>query len=253
MRFDVITIFPDFFRDFLSFGILSRAIKKGIIEVKIHNLRDYSRDKHKKVDHKPYGEETGMILMPEPVFNAVENIRLQESSLVILLSPQGKLFNQELALKLSKFSQIVLICGRYEGVDERIKEHLIDEEISIGDYILSGGEIPAMVIIDTVSRLIPGVVGKEESLRKDSFFSKILDYPRYTKPRNFRGFLVPEILLSGDHKRIKEWQKEKAIENTLKKRPELLEKMELTEEQKNIIKKIKTQINFEKRLKNERN
>ncbi len=240
MRFDVITIFPDFFRNFLSFGILGRAIKRGIIEVKIHNLRDYSTDRHKKVDDKPYGEETGMILMPEPVFNAVESIKIEGSSLTILLSPQGKLFNQEIAVKLSNFSQIILICGRYEGVDERIKEHLIDEEISIGDYVLSGGEIPAMVIIDTVSRLIPGVVGKEESLRKDSFFSNILDYPRYTRPRNFRGFLVPEILLSGDHEKIKKWQKEKAIENTLKKRPDLLTKMELTEEQKSIIKKNKT-------------
>lgn len=249
MRFDVITIFPGFFRDFLSFGILSRAIKKGIIEVNIHNLRDYTTDKHKKVDHKPYGEETGMILMPEPVFNAVESIRISDSSLTVLLSPQGKLFNQELALRLSKLSQLILICGRYEGVDERIKEHLIDEEISIGDYVLSGGEIPAMVIIDSVARLIPGVVGKEESLKKDSFFSKILDYPRYTKPRNFRGFLVPEILLSGDHEKIRKWQMEKAIENTLKKRPELLEKLELTEEQKNIIKKIKTQIKFNAEVK----
>ncbi len=240
MRFDVITIFPDFFRDFLNFGILGRALKKGIIEVKIHNLRDYSTDKHRKVDDKPYGEETGMILMPEPVFNAVELIKTGNSSLTILLSPQGTLFNQEIAVRLSKFSQIILICGRYEGVDERIKEHLIDEEISIGDYILSGGEIPAMVVIEAVARLIPGVVGKEESIRKDSFFSGILDYPRYTKPRDFRGFLVPEILLSGDHEKIRKWQKDKAIENTLKKRPDLLERIELTEEQKSIIKKIKT-------------
>ena len=241
MRFDVITIFPDLFRDFLSFGIIGRAIKRGIIEVKVHNLRDYTKDKHRKVDDKPYGEETGMILMPEPVFNAVENVKLNDNSWVILLSPQGKIFNQEIAFKFSKFSQIILICGRYEGVDERIKEHLINEEISIGDYIVSGGEVPAMVIIDAVARLIPGVVGKEESLQKDSFFSKILDYPRYTRPRNFRGFLVPDVLLSGDHERIKKWQKEKAIENTLKKRPDLLEKFELTEEQKNIIKKIKGQ------------
>jgi len=239
MRFDVITIFPDLFKDFLSFGIIGRAIKKGIIEVRVHNLRDYTKDKHRKVDDKPYGEETGMILMPEPVFNAVENVKVNENSWVILLSPQGKLFNQEIAFKFSKFSQIILICGRYEGVDERIKEHLIDEEISIGDYIVSGGEIPAMVIIDAVSRLVPGVVGKEESLKKDSFFSKILDYPRYTRPRNFRGLLVPDILLSGDHEKIKKWQKEKAIENTLRKRPDLLEKFELTEEQKSIIKKIK--------------
>lgn len=240
MRFDIITIFPDLFRDFLNFGILRRALKKGIIEVNIHNLRDYSTDKHRKVDDKPYGEETGMILMPEPVFNAVEGIKAGNSSLTILLSPQGTLFNQEIAVRLSKFSQIILICGRYEGVDERIKEHLIEEEISIGDYILSGGEIPAMVVIEAVSRLIPGVVGKEESIRKDSFLSGILDYPRYTKPRNFRGFLVPEILLSGDHEKIKKWQKDKAIENTLKKRPELLERIELTEEQKSIINKIKT-------------
>lgn len=241
MRFDVITIFPDFFREFLTFGVLGRAIKRGIIEVKIHNLRDYSRDKHKKVDDKPFGEETGMILMPEPVFNAVESIKIKDNSLTILLSPQGKLFNQELALRFSKYSQIILICGRYEGVDERIKEHLMDCEISIGDYVLSGGEIPAMVIIDTVSRLIPGVVGKKESILKDSFLSRILDYPRYTKPRNFRGLLVPEILLSGNHEKIKKWQKEKAIENTLKKRPDLLEKIELTEEEKSIINKIKTQ------------
>lgn len=240
MRFDVITIFPDFFRDFLNFGILRRALEKRIIEVNVHNLRDYSTDKHRKVDDKPYGEETGMILMPEPVFNAVERIKAGNSSLTILLSPQGMLFNQEVAIRLSKYSQIILICGRYEGVDERIKEHLIEEEISIGDYILSGGEIPAMVVIEAVSRLIPGVVGKEESIRKNSFLSGILDYPRYTKPRNFRGFLVPEILLSGDHEKIKKWQKDKAIENTLKKRPELLERIELTEEQKSIIKKIKT-------------
>ncbi len=240
MRFDVVTIFPDFFRDFLSFGVLGRALKRGIIEIKIHNLRDYSTDKHKKVDDKPYGEETGMVLMPEPVFNAVENVKIKNSSLVILLSPQGKLFNQEIALRLSTFSQIILICGRYEGVDERIREYLIDEEISIGDYVLSGGEIPAMVIIDAVSRLIPGVVGKEESIRKDSFFSEILDYPRYTRPRNFRGFMVPEVLLSGNHEKIKKWQEEKAIENTLKKRPDLLGKIRLTEEQKSIIKKIKT-------------
>ncbi|MGQ9618741.1 MAG: tRNA (guanosine(37)-N1)-methyltransferase TrmD [Candidatus Aminicenantia bacterium] len=239
MRFDIVTIFPDFFRDFLSFGILFRAIKKGILEVHIHNLRDYSTDKHKKIDDKPYGEESGMILMPEPLFRAVEAIKINDKSLTVLLSPQGKIFNQEYAIKLSGDSQIILICGRYEGVDERVREHLIDDEISIGDYILSGGEIPAMVIIDAVARLLPGVVGKEESLRKDSFFSKFLDHPRYTKPRDFRGLLVPEILLSGNHKEIRKWQKEKSIENTLKRRPDLIKKITLTEEEKSIIKKFK--------------
>ncbi len=247
MKFDVITIFPDFFREFLLFGVIARAAKRGLIEIKIHNLRDFATNKHRKVDDKPFGEETGMILMPEPVFNVVESIKIKENSLTVLLSPQGKLFNQDFALRLTKYSQLILICGRYEGVDERIREHLVDEEISIGDYVLSGGEIPAMVIIDAVARLIPGVVGKGESLKKDSFFSKILDYPRYTRPRNFRGHMVPEILVSGDHKKIKKWQKEKAIENTLKRRPELLKGLSLTEEEKNIIKKIMDEFDEEVR------
>lgn len=223
MKFDVLTIFPEFFLPFLSHSILKRAIEKGLIVVNLHNLRTWTDDKRRTVDDKPFGGGPGMVLMPEPIFKAVESIR-KKTSRVILLSPQGKLFNQEYAKKLLNFSHLILICGHYEGVDERIRQALIDEEISIGDYILTGGEIAAMVIIDAVSRLIPGVLGNKEANRWESFQNHLLEYPQYTRPAEFRGMKVPQVLLSGNHEKIAKWRFEQALERTKRLRPDLYEK-----------------------------
>lgn len=229
MIFHVLTIFPDFFRGPLDYGVLARARKAGIIEVRIHNLRDFTHDRHRTVDDRPYGGGEGMVLKPEPIFEAVETIWPQRGpgKRVILLSAQGRLFTQKMARELSRYEEIMLICGRYEGVDERVAEHLADDEVSVGDYVLSGGELAAAIIIDVVARLLPGVLGNAASALEESFSREgsepaILDFPHYTRPAEFRGWKVPEVLLSGHHAEIRRWRQRAALEKTLRLRPDLL-------------------------------
>lgn len=231
MTFHVLTIFPEFFRGPLGHGVVARAAEAGLIRVCIHNLRDWTTDKHRTVDDRPFGGGEGMVLKPEPIFRAVETIwpERQPGQRVILLTPQGKLFNQAVARRLSQERELLLICGRYEGVDERVAEHLADEELSIGDYVLSGGELAACVVIDAVARLIPGVLGNQDSTAQESFTAPgdelgILDYPQYTRPAEFRGWKVPEVLLSGNHEEIRRWRRQAALEKTARLRPELLQK-----------------------------
>ena len=227
MLIDIITIFPEVCKPYLDSSILGIAQEKGKLEIHLHNLRDYTLDKHRKVDDRPFGGGPGMILTPEPVFRAVEAIKQtadgrRQTAKVILLTPQGKTLNQKLAEKLSKRKHLILICGRYEGVDERVRESLVDEEISIGDYILSGGELAALVLTDSLARLLPGVLGHKDSNVRESFSNNLLEYPQYTRPADFRGLRVPQVLLSGDHKKIEEWRKHQAVKITKKKRPDLL-------------------------------
>jgi len=247
MRIDVITIFPEIFDGFINTSIIGRAQKKGYINLKIHNLRDYATNKHKTVDDKPFGGGPGMVLKPEPIYNAIKKFLKKKSEKeIIFLSPQGELFTQEMAKKLSSKKHLIFLCGRYEGVDERIMK-FVDREISIGDYVLTGGEIPAMVVIDAVARLIPGVVKEKDSVICDSFFDGLLDYPHYTRPRIFRKMKVPEVLLSGNHSEIRKWRLKQSLKNTLLKRKDLLEKKKLTEEEKSILKEIKQELKKEKK------
>ncbi|RKY83112.1 tRNA (guanosine(37)-N1)-methyltransferase TrmD [candidate division KSB1 bacterium] len=225
MRIDIISSIPEIFDSFLLKGIVGRAVSNGIVEVVIHNLRDYTDDPHLSIDDYPFGGGPGMVLKPEPIFKAVESIKNDIGSpdvKVIFLTPQGEVFNQQKANELSKMENIILLCGRYKGVDERVREALVDEEISIGDYVLSGGEIPALVLIDSIIRLIPGVMGNYDSAKSDSFQNDYLDYPHYTRPENFRGMTVPDILLSGNHAKIDEWRKKKSLERTLRRRKDLI-------------------------------
>ncbi len=225
LRIDVITIFPDVFEPYLSEGMIGIARRKGLLETHIHNLRDYATDRHRSVDDRPYGGGPGMVLMPAPVFAAVEDIEANVGGRGrrILLSPQGRVFNQTFAAELSREQRLLLISGRYEGFDERIRVGLGAEELSIGDYVLTGGELPAMVVIDAVARLIPGVLGDEESARLDSFADgHTLDYPQYTRPAEFRGMRVPEVLLSGNHQAIAEWRREQGRQRTKERRPDIL-------------------------------
>ncbi|MFZ3085743.1 MAG: tRNA (guanosine(37)-N1)-methyltransferase TrmD [Candidatus Hydromicrobium sp.] len=230
LKIDVVTIFPDMFDNIIEFGVLKEAFKKNICQLNIYNLRDFSNYKHGRVDDRPYGGGPGMVLMPEPIDNAItfikkkNKIKKKEKQKTILLSPRGEKLNQNKLKYLSNLENIILICGRYEGVDQRVIDSLIDSEISIGDYVLTGGEIPAMVIIDGAIRLLPGVVGKEESLKSESFEDNLLDYPQYTRPPVFKGMDVPKILLSGNHKDIQKWRKEKSLEITRIKRPDLIDK-----------------------------
>lgn len=227
MKIDIITLFPEMFGGPLGTSMVKKAKDGGLVKIKIHNLRKWTKDKHKTVDNRPFGGGKGMILMIEPVFEALKEISQKgksQKSKIILLSPQGKPFAQKKAESLVKLDHLVLIAGHYEGFDERIREHLIDEEISIGDYVLTGGEIPAMVIVDSIVRLIPGVL--EKQAKENESFSKkgLLDYPQYTRPADYKGWLVPEVLLSGNHKDIEKWRKEKSEENTKKKRPDIIKK-----------------------------
>jgi tRNA (guanine37-N1)-methyltransferase len=235
MRFDIITIFPEMFSGIFSAGVAKRALEKGLLEVCIHDLRVYTHDKHKQVDDRPYGGGEGMVLKPEPIFEAVEAVRKNKRSRVYLLSPQGIRFDSGLARKLSPVPQVILICGRYEGVDERIVRYLVDDEISIGDYVLTGGEPAAWVVVDAVSRFIPGVVGKGESVRQDSFFDGLLDFPHFTRPRDFRGFKVPQVLFSGNHAKISDWRRRKALEKTMTLRPDLFAKKKMAPEERIIL------------------
>jgi tRNA (guanine37-N1)-methyltransferase len=279
MKIDILTIFPDFFRGPLDYGIVRRARETGLVEISIHDLRAFTRDKHRTVDDRPFGGGEGMVLKPEPIFECLESLGDVESrearlspgakQSVILLSAQGRRLDQTLAAELSTLSQtefgrIVLICGRYEGVDERISEHLADREISIGDYVLSGGELGAAVIVDTVTRLIPGAVGNQNSTRQESFTESLsahekragdgpsstcvsgglLDYPHYTRPADFRGMTVPEVLMNGNHDQIRSWRHKTALEKTQRNRPDLLKRAALSDEDKKLLAQIKlAQIN----------
>lgn len=222
MEINIVTLFPMMFKGPFDESIVKRAQEKGLVEIKIHDLRQWGLDQRKTVDDRPYGGGVGMVMMVEPIYNALKEIK-KPNSKVILLTPQGKLFNQEKATNLSKEENIILICGHYEGFDERIRE-LVDEEISIGDFVLTGGEIPAMIVTDTIVRLIPGVLEKEDATKFESFTQNLLEYPQYTRPEDFKGMKVPEILLSGDHKKIEAWRKEKSLEKTKKKRSDLIKK-----------------------------
>ena len=222
MKIDIITLFPKMFKGPFSESIVKKAQEKGLLKIKIHNLRKWTKDKHKTVDDHSFGGGVGMVLMIEPIYKAIKELRKKESK-VILLTPQGKVFKQKRAEKLSKEKHLIFVCGHYEGIDERIREKLVDEEISIGDYVLTGGELPAMVIIDSITRLIPKVLSKKEASQIESFsFKGLLEYPQYTRPSNFKGWKVPEILLSGNHKKINEWREKKALEKTKKRRPDLI-------------------------------
>jgi tRNA (guanine37-N1)-methyltransferase len=234
--FDIITIFPEIFHGYLGESILKRAAQKGLLDVKVYNLRDYTTDRHKTVDDYPYGGGSGMVMKIEPLYNAINAIKADgKERWTVLLSPQGKPYSQDMAETLSKIDRrILFICGRYEGIDERARE-FADEEISIGDYILTGGELPALVIIDSIARLIPGVLGDEESSKEESFTWGLLDYPHYTRPPEFKGMKVPDVLLSGNHEEIRKWRRTEAIKRTLQRRPDLLNKAELTKEDRRII------------------
>src|SRR5262245_23791828 len=276
MKFEIVTIFPDFFRGPLDYGIVRRARESKLIEISIHDLRDFTTDKHRTVDDRPFGGGEGMVLKPEPLFKCVESLgvapreqRLKKpkpkpgaaAETVILLSPQGELFTQAVAQDLAALERIVLICGRYEGVDERVADGLADREISIGDYVLSGGELGAAVIVDTVARLIPGALGNEASAQQESFTAArklraagsnseaggpdstcssggLLDYPHYTRPAGFRGMPAPEVLIGGNHEQIRKWRRRKALEKTLRNRPDLLERETLNAEDRKMLAEI---------------
>ena len=222
IKFDIVTIFPSMFDPIFNESILKRAQEKKKIKIRIHDLRDYTEDKHRKVDDRPFGGGPGMVMTPQPLFDAVRKIKGRRRAKVILMCPSGKPLTQRVVKRLAKNKDIVIVCGHYEGVDERFRESLVDESISIGDYVLTGGELPAMVLVDAVARLVPGVLGKEESLVNESFESNLLDYPHYTRPANFRGMKVPDVLLSGHHLAIKKWRKEQSLTRTRKSRPDLL-------------------------------
>ncbi len=262
MQIDIITIFPDFFRGPLDFGIIRRAREAGLVKIEIHDLRAFTRDRHRTVDDRPFGGGEGMVLKPEPLFECVEAMKLagreeraQAKHSVVLLSAQGKRFDQKLASELAELDRLVLICGRYEGIDERVGTYLADREISICDYVLSGGELGAAVIVDTVTRLIPGAVGNEASTRQESFFAGpelggdgapsstcssggLLDYPHYTRPADFRGMKVPEVLVNGNHDEIRRWRRRSALKKTLRNRPDLLERTQLNTEDRELLAEI---------------
>src|SRR5579864_7946231 len=256
MKADIVTIFPDFFRGPLDHGITRRAAEMGLVKIEVHDLRQFTRDKHRTVDDRPFGGGEGMVLKPEPIFECLERMQLapREQRLagtvkesVVVLSAQGRRFTQKIASELASLDRIVLICGRYEGVDERVSEFLADRELSIGDYVLSGGELGAAVVIEAVTRLLPGAVGNEASTRQESFTAHmesarpngadstcgsggLLDYPHYTRPADFRGMPVPEVLLNGNHEQIRRWRRERALSKTLRNRPDLLERVQLSDE-----------------------
>jgi len=229
MQIHVLTLFPGMFEGPFSVGLFKKAMESGLLKLDIHNIRDFSHDKHHTVDDYPYGGGAGMVMKPEPIFESVETVKADlavqnanEDIPIILLSPQGRKFNQQIALELSKYNDLVLICGQYEGVDERVCEHLVTDEISIGDYVLTGGELAAMVVINAVSRLIPGFLGSAESLISESHTGNLLEYPQYTRPPVFRGWPVPDVLLSGNHAEVDKWRRQQSVLRTLKRRPDLL-------------------------------
>ena len=241
MQIDILSLFPQIFHGPLGESIAKRAIERGLVQVNLHNIRDFTHDRHHTADDYAYGGGGGMVLKPEPIFEAVEKIRKdpapeeEASELpIILLTPQGRLFNQEVAQELAGYPHLVLICGRYEGVDERVREHLATDEISIGDYVLSGGELAAMVVVEAVVRLLPGVLGSETSAQDDSHTTGLLEYPQYTRPEVYRGWAVPEILLSGNHAQIARWRRQQALLRTLERRPELVDRASLSPEEREL-------------------
>ena len=269
MKFEILTIFPDFFRGPMDFGIVRRAREAQLIDISVHDLRSFTRDKHRTVDDRPFGGGEGMVLKPEPIFEALESLEVapqkerlaaQARESVVLLSPQGRMFQHALAAELASLDRIVLICGRYEGVDERVGEFFADREISIGDYVLSGGELGAAVIVDAVTRLLPGALGNEASSQQESFSldrqpengaagpsstcgsAGLLDYPHYTRPADFRGMTVPEELVNGNHQQIRRWRRLRALEKTLRNRPELLEQAELSAEDHKLLEEVRERL-----------
>jgi tRNA (guanine37-N1)-methyltransferase len=228
MKICVLTLFPEMFEGPFSCGLFQKAIEKGVIEINIRNIRDYTHDKHHTTDDYPYGGGAGMVMKPEPIFEAVEAVKAElpknEKSPVILLTPQGRLFSHQVAKDLTQYDNLILICGEYEGIDERVREHLVTDEISIGDYVLSGGEIAAMVVVNTVVRLLPGFLGSPESLLTESHTDGLLEYPQYTRPPEFHGWSVPEVLLSGNHAEIAKWRMEQSIIRTKQRRPDMIDK-----------------------------
>jgi len=243
MYIHILTLFPNMFTGPFSESIIKRAQDRGLVEIAIHNIRDYTSDRHHVVDDSPYGGGPGMVLKPEPLFEAVVAIKSEcgesergESELpVLLLTPQGRLFDQRAAEELAKYEEMILICGHYEGVDERVREHLVTDEISIGDYILSGGELAAMVVVDALVRQLPGALGSGESVGEDSHSSGLLEYPQYTRPQSFRGWEVPEVLLSGNHAAIARWRREQSLRRTIRRRPDLLERAALSDEERRLV------------------
>lgn len=238
MRIDILTLFPQMFDGLLSCGVVGRALEGKLVEVELHDIRVYAHDRHHIVDDYPYGGGPGMVLKPEPIFEAVEAVKEEVGSLpvhTVLLSPQGRLFDQRTAWQLAGYGGVILICGHYEGVDERVAEHLVDDEISIGDYLLSGGEVAAMVIVDCIVRLLPGAVGSEASLLEDSHTDGLLEYPQYTRPTAFRDWAVPPVLLSGNHSQVARWRRQQSLLRTSKRRPDLMEKAVLSEEDKRLL------------------
>lgn len=229
MIFNVLTLFPEMFDGVLSSSILKRAIEKNIIKVNLLNIRDFSKDRHKNVDDYPYGGGHGMVMMVQPIFDAVEYLKKDNDMPVFYMGPKGKIFNQEMAVRMSKLDRLALLCGHYEGIDERAYS-IIDEEISLGDFVMTGGEIAAMAIIDAVSRLVPGVLSNPESYQDESFYGGLLEYPQYTRPDEFKGMRVPDVLLSGNHAEIAKWRRQKSLEITILKRPDIIKRELLTDE-----------------------
>lgn len=239
IRFDILSIFPEMFNSPLGFSLLKKAQEKGLLEIGLHNIRDWAEDKHRMTDDAPYGGGCGMVMKVEPVERALQAVKKTDlQPLVILMTPQGETFNQQVATRLAEEKQIILICGRYEGVDERIREHLACREISIGDYVLTGGELSALVVIDVVARLIPGVLGNDESITTESFSQGFLEYPQYTRPAEYKGWRVPDVLVSGNHAEIERWQKTESLKRTWQRRPDLLQKLNLSAEDKKNLEKI---------------
>lgn len=230
MNIHILTLFPEMFASPFGESIIKRAIDQGLVNIDIRDIRDYTWDKHHVVDDYSYGGGPGMVLKPGPIFEAVEGIKGEAGVPVILLTPQGRLFNQRLAEEFARYEEMVLICGHYEGVDERVREHLVTDEVSIGDYVLSGGEFAAMVVVDAVVRQLPGALGSEESVGEDSHSNGLLEYPQYTRPQSFRGWEVPEVLLSGNHAEIDRWRREQSLRRTAERRPDLLERVALSDE-----------------------
>jgi tRNA (guanine37-N1)-methyltransferase len=244
MEFDVFTLLPEVFPPYLESSILQRARQGGLIDVRVHNIRDWATDRHHVTDDEPYGGGGGMVMKVEPVFAAVESVlgpyapQKMGGCPVILLTPQGRVFNQAVAIELARHPRLALICGRYEGVDERIRVHLATDQISIGDYVLTGGELPALILIDAVSRLLPGVLGDPDGPFDDSHASGLLEYPHYTRPPEFRGWGVPDILVSGNHAKIAKWRRDQSLRRTFKQRPDMLEKADLDETDRKLLEKI---------------
>jgi tRNA (guanine37-N1)-methyltransferase len=236
MRFEVFTLFPEVFEPYLQSSILQRAIQRGLVEVALHNIRDWTSDRHHVTDDEPYGGGGGMVMKPDPIFAAVEGVLgAPPACPVILLTPQGRLFTQSVAQELAQQPRLALLCGRYEGVDERVRQYLVSDEISIGDYVLTGGELPALALIDAAARLLPGVLGDPDGAQDDSHAMGLLEYPHYTRPPEFRGWGVPEALVSGDHARVRRWRRQQALLRTRQRRPDLLASAPLTEEDRKFL------------------